>query len=59
MVKKPHQYEKLFGILTSGFCSKKYTMTIKGGAWRTPLDLFSKKVHLIFDLEKFLYFLDS
>jgi hypothetical protein len=31
-------------------------MTIKGGAWRTPLDLFSKKVHLIFDLENFLYF---
>jgi len=56
IVNKTHQCDKLFGILTSEFCSKKYTMTIKGGAWLSPLDLFSKKVHLIFDFEKFLYF---
>jgi hypothetical protein len=43
---------KKFGILEDSKIPKKYTMRLKGGARLSPLMTFSKKGHLIFDLEK-------
>jgi hypothetical protein len=43
---------KYFGILEDWYLPKKYTMRLKGGVRLSPLVTFSKKGHLIFDLEK-------